>query len=234
MDVVQANFDAEMERLLADSAYINGENLTLAEEKELELIGPLSEKQHAENPAIREGLTQPVSPEQIEQLPIRPQTKCFDKAAFVYDESADEYRCPAGKALPHRKTERSKDRHGKSLRREIYTCRDCAGCELSALCRKDPNASGGRSVTVDQYEPARRRHRAKMSQASSQEAYARRTHAGEYPFAVLKQRFDMRRFLLRGIEGVGQEWFWGSTAFNLLKLMSFWRSLRGSSLASPT
>ena len=38
----------------------------------------------------------------------------------------------------------------------------------------------------------------------------------------MKAAFDMRRFLLRGIEGVGQEWLWASVAFNMKKLMGMW------------
>jgi hypothetical protein len=74
---------------------------------------------------------------------------------------------------------------------------------------------------------ARRRHRERMKSPEAQAAYSRRQHFGETPFAVIKTSFDMRRFLLRGVEGVGQEWRWASTAFNLRKLMSF--TLRGQS-----
>ena len=59
-----------------------------------------------------------------------------------------------------------------------------------------------------------------MKTQAAQDAYGRRQHFGETPFAVIKTGFDLRRFLLRGIEGVGQEWRWASTAFNLKKLMS--------------
>ena len=62
-------------------------------------------------------------------------------------------------------------------------------------------------------------------------AYSRRQHVGELPFAVIKTMFDLRRFLLRGIEGVGQEWRWASTAFNLKKLMRHWGALRAGSTA---
>ena len=79
----------------------------------------------------------------------------------------------------------------------------------------------------DEHEGARRRHRARMKTAAALEAYCRRQHIGETPFAVMKVCFDLRRFSLRGIEGVGQEWLWGSTAFNLKKLMSRWGELRG-------
>ena len=45
-------------------------------------------------------------------------------------------------------------------------------------------------------------------------------------FAVIKAAFDLRRFLLRGIEEVRQEWLWACTAFNLNKLMRLWAELR--------
>ncbi len=65
-----------------------------------------------------------------------------------------------------------------------------------------------------------------MKTPAAMAAYSRRGQIGELPFAVIKVRFDMRRFLLRGIEGVGQEWLWASTCFDLTKLMSRWKELR--------
>jgi hypothetical protein len=47
-------------------------------------------------------------------------------------------------------------------------------------------------------------------------------HHCETPFAAIKAAFDMRRFLLRGIEDVGQEWLWTSTAFNVKKFLGLW------------
>lgn len=139
IDVVQQNFDVEIERLLTDSAYTNGENLALAEEQEIELIDPLAEKKPEENPAVRENPTQPVAPEAIDRLPIRPQTKRFDKAAFAYDEQSNVYYCPAGKPLEHRQTETTTQANGKTWRREIYTCQQCAGCPLADQCRRARN-----------------------------------------------------------------------------------------------
>jgi len=226
VETVQSNFDVDLECVLADSAYVTGENLTAAEQQEVALIGPLAETGGQDNPAIRDDPTVPVAADQIDQLPINPQTKRFDKSAFVYDEETDTYYCPAGKPLPHRMTENTTHRDGKPVQRKIYTSHDCAGCELAAGCRKNPQAKRGREVMHDQHEAARRRHRARMKTPEAQLAFSRRQHFGETPFAVIKACFDMRRFLLRGIEGVGQEWRWASTAFNLKKLMGNWSSLR--------
>ena len=226
IDTVQSDFDVEVERVMADSAYTNGENLTTAEEKDVELIGPLAETKCEDNPAVREDPSQPVAEEDLSRLPINPQTKRFDKSAFVYDEEADCYYCPAGKPLAHRTTENTTYRGGKPVQRKVYTCHDCAGCPLAERCRKSPDAKRGREVMHDEHEGARRRHRERMKTEEAQVAYSRRQHFGETPFAVIKSCLDLRRFLLRGIEGVGQEWRWAATAFNLKKLMSRWGELR--------
>ncbi len=167
IDCIAQEFEIDIDRVLIDSAYTNGKNLTAAEHRQIDLIGPLAETKRENNPAERSDLTQPVAADQLDQLPINPQTKQFDKAAFVYDEATDSYYCPAGKVLSHRTTEKS-----------------------------------------------------------TQEAYSRRQHFGETPFAVIKVHFDLRRFLLRGLEGVKQEWRWAATGFNLKKRMSHLAKLR--------
>jgi transposase len=228
--MVQADFDVEVERVLADSAYTRGDNLLAMEKSKVTLIGPLAETKCKDNPAVRNDFQQPVAAERVGELPIQVRTKCFDKTAFVYDESADTYYCPAGKPLPHRITYSI----GTSTERKVYTCEQCEGCPLAAQCIRKSD-SAGREVIDDVHEPARRRHRARMEQPESQEAYSRRQHFGETPFAVIKTMFDVRRFLLRGIEGVGQEWRWLATAFNLKKLMKEWGAMRtlGNEASQP-
>jgi hypothetical protein len=76
----------------------------------------------------------------------------------------------------------------------------------------------------DGYEAFRRRHHERMRQNDAEARYKRRLHFGETPFAVLKAAPDLRRFSLRGIQGVQQEWLWGCTAFNLKKLMGVWEA----------
>jgi hypothetical protein len=227
VDTIESDFGVDIERILADSAYTRGENLVAMEDKEIELIGPLAETKCKDNPAIREDTSQPVAAERVDDLPIQPRTKCFDKTAFAYDEATDSYYCPAGKQLPHRITYGI----GTATERKVYTCEQCEGCPLSAKCIRKSDTNG-REVIDDVHEPARRRHRSRMQSPQSQEAYNRRQHFGETPFAVIKAMFDMRRFLLRGIEGVGQEWRWMATAFNLKKLMRILETLRTLSSAT--
>ena len=225
---VVEDYEAVIARVLADAAYTNGGNLTAAEELEIELIGPLAELKCENNPAHRDDLTQPVAESEVCNLPINPQTKRFDKSSFVYVEEEDCYYCPAGRSLPHRCTEKAHP-ESRTPEKRVYTSPDCKGCSLVDLCRKNPKSKKGREVSHDNHEAARRRHRERMKTSEAQTAYKRRTHAAEVPFAAMKAAFDMRRFLLRGIEGVGQEWLWASTAFNMKKLMGMW----GTVCAAP-
>jgi hypothetical protein len=103
--------------------------------------------------------------------------------------------------------------------RRVYVCKDCHGCPLADLCRKNPNAKKGREVFRDIYEVYREKQREAMRTEAFQQGNRRRSHYGETQFAIMKHVIGIRRFLLRGIEGVTQEWLWGATAFNLKKLI---------------
>lgn len=232
IDAIDAAHDEQVERMLADTAFSTGSNLSAMEERGTELLAPLAEPKSEANPALREDLSEPVAEEDLDRLPVNPQTKRFDKTAFVYSEEDDCYYCPAGKRLPRSGSE-TKRRGGRVTRQLNYTCYDCAGCPLAERCRKDPLAKKGRKVTHDVHEAARRRHRARMKTPEARERFKARQHYAEMPFAVLKAGFDLRRFLLRGIEGVEAEWLWGCTAFNLKKLMTLWDGLRDQHRGQP-
>jgi transposase len=225
VDTIQCEYHEPVETMMGDTAYSAGENLTGMEERDIELLAPLADVKCPDNPAHREDLTQPVAESEVDRLPINPQTKRFDKTAFVYDEEHDCYYCPASQVLP-RSGQEKKKRGGKTTFQLIYTCYDCADCPLAALCRVNPQAKKGRRITHDMHEAARRRHRERMKIPENKERYKRRQHYGETPFAVIKAALDLRRFLLRGLTGVQTEWLWMCTAFNLKKLMSLWHTVR--------
>ena len=225
IDTIELDFGETPETMMGDGAYGTGPNLEAMEEREIELLSPPVREQPQGNPALREDPTQPVADDDLDRLPISAQTKRFDKQAFVYDEENDVYYCPAGKPLPREGTEQVQ-RSGTTIEQVNYRCHDCSGCSLAERCRKNPDAKQGRKVTRDGYEEVRRRHSERMQQADAKERYKGRLHYGETPFAVLKTALDLRRFLLRGIKGVQQEWLWGCTAFNFKKLMSLWGALR--------
>jgi hypothetical protein len=163
-------------------------------------------------------LSKGLSREDAQKLPMSPQNKQFDRLAFIYDAANDLFYCPAGKQVNFRCTSNHRSASGVRQRR-VYVCKDCHGCPLADLCRKNPNAKKGREVFRDIYEVYREKQREAMRTEVFQEGNRRRSHYGETQFAIMKHVIGIRRFLLRGIKGVTQEWLWGATAFNLRKLI---------------
>ena len=104
----------------------------------------------------------------------------------------------------------------------MYPCKACAGCALAGDCR-DSKAKRGRTGDRDGHEPLREKMPAKMQTDQGKDVYNRRMHIGETPFAIIKNIFGVRRFLLRGLEKVRTEWRWVCTAYNMRKLMHAWR-----------
>ena len=234
VDCVVSDLEVEIECLLMDAAYTTGKNLTEVEQRNIEIVGPLAEKQSPNNPAVRENLNERVAEDRVSDLPINPQTKRLDKSAFIRNEEEDSYYCPAGRCLPYVSTTNTTTSQGTPVQRRTFRCPDCSGCELVQLClkTKDQEKKRGRTVVDDEHEPARRRHRERMKTDEAKAGCARRQHLGEQPFALIKEQFGLRRFLLRGIEGVNQEWLWATTSHNLLKLIKRGDTLRALLAAS--
>lgn len=236
---VQEQFGLESPppEMLADGLSATGENLAQCTERGIELYAPLPGSTNAENPALRDDPTQPVAAEDIDRLPTtttkrRGQSDTqFDKRAFIYDEANDCYWCPAGKSLPHAHTTSEPHRGRRRIRKRYKASpEDCAGCPLREQCIR-ANAKQ-RTLNREQYESHREAHAKKMATEAAQEKYSRRRHPGERPFAVIKHQFGARRFLLRGLAQVRQEWTWLSIAFNLDRLMGLIRNRAGPRLAA--
>lgn len=231
IDTIELTYGVKVETMMADTAYSTGQNVTEMESRGTELLSPVAGVKALDNPALRDDLTQPVAEEDVDRLPINPQTKRFDKSAFVYDPETNCYYCPAGKQLPQTGTEKTRTRGTNPAGTQAtYTCSSCAGCAFGPRCRADVDAKKGRKVIRDEHESARQRQRERMNQPEAKERYRRRQHIGETPFAALKAALDFRQFLLRGIEGVQVEWAWGCTAFNTKKLISILATLRAQQL----
>jgi transposase len=227
IDTIELQYGVKVETMMADTAYSTGQNLTAMEARGTELLSPVAGVKTPDNPALRDDLTQPVAEEDVARLPVNPQTKRFDKSAFVYDPETNSYYCPAGKQLPQTGTEKTRARGTTPAGTQAtYTCGGCAGCGLGPSCRADVEAKKGRKVVRDENEFARERQRERMNQPEAKERYRRRQHIGETPFAALKSALDFRQFLLRGIEGVQVEWAWGCAAFNTKKLINILATLR--------
>ena len=215
--------EAPPPNMLADGMMATGENLAQCAELGVELYSPLK-GQSADNPALRDDPRQPVAAEDRDRLPRATvnrkgvKSEQLDKQAFVYDSEEDCYWCPEGKPLEYANTT-SETRNGVRRVRRRYkaSAEVCAECPLRDLCLQ--GKAKQRTINREQHESHREAHATKMSTDEAKEEYSRRRHPGERPFAVTKQVFGARRFLLHGLDQVRQEWTWLATAFNLTRLI---------------
>ena len=224
VDRIEENFGKKVDNLSADKAFGTGPNLAGMDVRNVSFHTPIESPAPQEgNPAKREDPRQPVAEADWPQLP-RSDKKKLAKCCFIYDEGADMYFCPMGKEMPYRETKKSDSSQGQRVCR-IYGCKDCVNCPLAKECL-DPKAKRGRTISRDAYELERERMHAKMQTEAGRTIYNRRMHIGETPFAIIKNIFEVRRFLLRGLEKVRTEWCWVCTAYNLKKLMAAIAALR--------
>jgi len=211
--------------LLADGMMATGDNLAQCQAAGIDFYSPIRLGVSTDNPANREDPTQAVASKDIDRLPtITTKTKSgaqvtrFRKEAFVYDAENNCYWCPAGKALPFAKQTSEPSGDKRIVRYRYMSSRsDCAQCPLASRCIT--SSTPQRQVEHTQHEELRVAHAKKMAEEESKRKYARRRHAGERPFAMIKQHFGVRQFLTRGLAKVRSEWLWLTTAFNLHRLM---------------
>ena len=137
----------------------------------------------------------------------------FAKAAFRYEASKDCYLCPTGQKM---------EREGNGLQRRksgqmdtVYRCRACKGCSFRPVCTSDPK---GRRIKRREYEEVHERQAERMRDPQRREDYKLRKQTVEPVIGVIKEIVRLRRFLLRGLEGVCAEWSLACAAFNLKKL----------------
>ena len=215
----------------------SGSNLKELERLGVTLYSPAKTLDPAENPALRADPRQPVPSEQWDALPTTEvkngaNQKQFQlsKEAFVYDTQQDCYWCPAGRPLtPQQKTSEMVGKERQTRTRYKADPAMCAACPLRERCLQQgtKERTKGREVSRFDHEPLAEKLAQRMATAEGQAKYARRKEVAERPFAVIKQQFGARRFLLRGLSKVGIEWRWLTTAFNVERLMSWLRGRAG-------
>lgn len=214
---IQQSLGRKPQQLTADSNFNSGANLAGLEKQGVEPLMP-ARQEFAENPAVRPDPTRPVPPEQWTALPVNPQNKILDKAAFLYDQAKDCYHCPMGRVLGFVELKAHNHRGTKGIYR-MYQCGECTGCPLAPRCL--PKNALSRRVCRDEYEKHRQEMARRLHSAPGQKQYLRRAHAAETPFAVLKSIMGLRQFLLRGGKKVGLELLWAVTACNIVRILRF-------------
>lgn len=230
VDRITESFERRPSRALADGAFGTIANLEGMEVRDMDFYTPVeSPLPEPGNPALREDPSMPVAEADWSKLP-RNANKKLAKSSFVYDETADCYRCPQGKILRYYKPKK-RHREGGEVTLRIYRCHECANCPLASACL-DAKSKRGRTVSRDGSEPLRAKMAAKLNTVAGRQIYHRRFHLAETPFAILKGAMGIRQFLLRGLDKVRTEWRWACTAYNLKKLTLAVAALRTQAITA--
>jgi transposase len=232
VEQTEEDFGVTVETISADAAYSTGHNITMLEvERGKELLSPhRNGDPPANNPAIRDDLTQPVPDDQLDNLPTTRST--FNADAFVYVPEEDAYYCPQGRPLTRSGTETMKQNSGEVVR-TTYQAKSCDDCPLVKRCRGKGDFTRGRRVSRDEFEASRAAHRAKMNTEEAKAKYSRRFGIGERPFAQMKNCFNQRRFSGRGLGAAESEFTLATISHNIQRLLGVDRCrgwLRGEQL----
>ena len=191
---VEAKYQITPKRLMGDMSYGAAKNLGyLVEEKQIEPHIPVWDK-FGEKPGM------------------------LNRSAFIWEDKADRYRCPAGKyLLPRRRC--FKNRPAKTVTKEnkiIYRASqgDCEACKHKPnCCPTQPH----RKIARDVHENARDVARALYKTPAYNRSYNERNKV-EMAFAHMKYHHNLRRLRLRGLHGANDEFLLVAAAQNLRKL----------------
>jgi transposase len=194
VDRVEANLGQRPKQTVVDAGFTNQATMEAMTEKQVDLIGALPQ---------RSG----VAPQRLEQRGVGPD---FYPQAFEYDESADCYRCPAGKVLGYE----TQERQGATLRRRYRAkASDCRVCEFQSQCC--PGTRRGRSLIRSEATPELVVFQAKMETPEAQAIYKQRAGVAEFPNAWIKDKIGLRQFRLRGLAKVTLESLWVCLTYNI-------------------
>ncbi|WP_095056770.1 IS1182 family transposase [Pseudomonas sp. Irchel s3f7] len=133
----------------------------------------------------------------------------FNKDAFVYDATKNEYICPAGEALPWRFSSIE-----KGMNMHCYWSSKCQGCALKTQCTPSKN----RRVRRWEHETVLEEMQRRLNDAPDMMRIRKRTV--EHPFGTLKQWMGSTHFLTRKLIGVSAEMSLNVLAYNMKRVMS--------------
>lgn len=222
VDRATESLDETPANVLTDGGNAAGFVLAGLEDRGITAFAPAkSSEPAADNPVLREDLTQPVPEELWPQLPLNSKQR-LDKSCFVYNAEQDQYVCPAGRVLPRKDSETR-----KGVLTIRYLSPDCRGCPLAAMCLlKNENPNSRRQIRRDEHEDVRRRTAERMATDEARAIYNKRSPIGETPFGYLKGFLGHRQFLRKGVEACDTEWRWSCLSLNMKKMVRHVRRIR--------
>lgn len=132
----------------------------------------------------------------------------FDKADFIYDAAADEFRCPAGQRLIWRYSGSE-----KGMMTHCYWSSHCPRCDIKAKC----TPSDYRRVSRWEHQAVLDEMQTRLDRAPDSMRIRRQTV--EHPFGTLKLWMGSAHFLTKTLDRVSTEMGLHVLAYNLKRLM---------------
>ena len=205
LEEVKRNLGRLPRQVVTDAGFTTRETILEMAERQVDLIGGTVELQKRSRPGSG------VDP-------------AFRASAFHYEPEGDVYRCPNGKEVGRRGTERPR----VGVLHHVYqaktaNCRDCAF---------RPKCCGGaspRRIYRVENAPAVTAFLEKMKTEGAQAIYRLRGRVAEFPHAWLKAKIGLRQFRVRGLKKVRCEALWACLAYNLAQ----WVRLRWKLRSAP-
>jgi len=133
----------------------------------------------------------------------------FDRSAFMYIDSDDEYECPAGERLRHRTTTTDK---GKEFKR--YWTSTCSSCAIKDQCTVGNERRVSRWVHADVLDRAQ----ARLDQRP--DAMRARRATVEHPFGTIKSWMGATHFQMKTLPKVSTEMSLHVLAYNMKRAIN--------------
>jgi len=192
---MEAKLGQKPEQVVADGGYTNRENILEMHAQQVELIGSLGEEEARSR----------------SQLQRRGVSEEFRPNAFVWEEAANRYCCPAGKILSY---EGKKEQPGCT--QFLYRAKpaDCLACVHCQQCCPQ-SATHGRMLVRTVEHPVVVQFREKMETEQAKQIYRERARIAEFPHAWIKDKLGLRRFRVRGLAKVRMEALWACLTYNI-------------------
>jgi transposase len=195
VEEIEKNLGRKPEQMVVDGGYTNRSSMEAMAEKEIDLIGSMTD------PAERSAAA-------MKAMGIHP---AFAPQFFLWDEANNTMRCPAEKPLDYKGQSR---KNGNVYRQYQAAAGDCAACAFRSQCC--PKSSNGRIVSRREIEnevvAAMRR---KMDSPEAKAIYRQRGEVAEFPNAWLKDKIGLRKFHVRGLAKATTEAVWACLTYNV-------------------
>jgi transposase len=197
MDEVNKNLGRDPEQVVADGGYTNLQTIEKMEARGIDFVGSLRDPKERSEAAMK-------------SVGIDPR---YAPHFFILQAETDTLCCPAGQSLKYVRQSRKGGNHYRQYQAEGSHCGCCA--HQPKCCPRSPWK--GRTVSrLEQERPVMARFRSKMASEAAQKIYRQRGAVAEFPFAVLKERFGLRKFRVFGMVKARTEAVWACLTHNVM------------------